>query len=100
MTDYYFRGDFYLPGSEKKYPGRISVDKESQRITLEIFSSESIEGTPIKLGPDSHQQYYHEMIIGEGMGNVTLYHCHWSRTEGLGKDLYQINYSADFLFNG
>jgi hypothetical protein len=99
MKEYDFEGDYFLPGSEKKFPGRLEVDKENKRIKLEIFAQETIEGNAINNILDYENQRYHSMIIGDCMGNVTLYNCSWAATQKIGKGLYQIDYKAEFLFH-
>lgn len=99
MKDYDYQGDWFLPGSDKKYPGRLSIDEESKLIVLEIFGNNMIEGTVIKNLFDYERHHFHSLILGECAGEVTLCNCTWSRTQVIGKGMYQIEYRAQFLFH-
>lgn len=98
MKDYDYRGDWYLPGSEKKFPGRVSINEETKSITLEVFGDKTIEGTVIKNLFDYERQRFHPLVLGDCGGQVTLYNCTPACTQAIGKAMYQIEYRAQFLF--
>ncbi|HEY9362633.1 MAG TPA: hypothetical protein VIQ00_05195, partial [Chitinophagaceae bacterium] len=99
MKDYDYHGDWFLPGSDEKFPGRVSIKEEIKSIVLEIFGNSTIEGTVIKKLFDYERQRFHPLILGEGAVRVTLYNCTWAGTQVIGKEMYQIEYRAQILFH-
>ena len=96
-------GQWSIPGGVA-VPGQLSVDYENGTILLEIYSPNDIEGNNADILFNSitaSRNYYVDFIWGFAgeLGNVTLYQCTWSSSEGLGVGLFINRYTVEFLFN-
>ncbi len=99
MNETEYSGEFFLPNSDTKYPGRIVDSKENNTLVLQIFGTNSIEGKCLKNNPNVDIQYQHEVILGLTFSpkNVTLVDCHWSGTKEIGNNLFQIDYKIQIV---
>ncbi len=90
-------GEWFLPGG-KKFPGRLIINKKKQRITLELYGNEFIEGVAVD-PPNTYPQHFHTVILGDKI-TATLYNCHWAGCSEVGKNLYRITYRVEYVFSG
>src|SRR5689334_11121722 len=90
-------GEWSLPGG-KKFPGRLIINKKKQRITLELYGNEFIEGVAVDL-PKTYPQHFHTVILGDKI-TATLYNCHWAGCSEVGENLYRITYRIEYVFSG
>lgn len=90
-------GEWYLPGG-KKFPGRLIINKKKQRIMLELYGNEFIEGIAVDL-PNTYPQHFHTVILGDKI-TATLYNCNWAGCSEVGKNLYRITYRIEYVFTG
>jgi hypothetical protein len=110
MNDTFHTGEWHLPSSNLKLPGRLIFDDTNKSICLEIFGDRYLEDVPVTL-PNNDKRYrskryndnyldFHNVINGTGAGYFTLYNCRWSGTQEIGAGLYQIKYLVEFVFFG
>jgi hypothetical protein len=104
-------GEWFLPGSSLKLPGRLLFKEKSKKIILQIFGDKYIEGEPV-ISPEPKDKRYHSknyndkyanahlLINGIGRETVTLYNARWAGTKDIGKDIYLIKYDIQFVFFG
>lgn len=105
-------GEWFIPESDFKLPGRLSFNDKENTIILETFSDRFLSNETIiivdaerdkrynsKNYNDSYQENY-ILINGNAHGKITLYNCNWIGTEDIGKDLYIVKYEAQFVFWG
>ncbi|MCH3885104.1 ApeA N-terminal domain 1-containing protein [Tenacibaculum aquimarinum] len=95
-----YKGDWYLPKSEKSLPGELIFDDKLRKITLILFSKIYFTGeTIIKNQLDSKRnQYNFELILGESSHLFTLNNCLLSSTESIGK-LTKLVYNIEYAFS-
>jgi hypothetical protein len=103
-------GEWFLPGSNLKIPGRLYFSDEKNKIVLETFSDRYLSNEPvIRIDPERDKEYnskdyndtYDEnyiLVNGNAHGKITLYNCHWDGTEDIGMDLYLVKYEVQFVF--
>lgn len=91
-------GEWWLHADTARIPGRLSYDKENKLIRLQIFGMHYMDGTAVKHDEKKRPVSYHEIIIGDARGDLTLYQCNWAGTLEIGKDLFQIDYIIGYVF--
>lgn len=104
-------GEWFLPGSNLKLSGRLIFEDANKKIFLELFGNRFLDGEPVISNLKRDKRYnsknfndsfkkFHSIILGDAHGYVTLYNCHWSGTEDVGKDIYILKYRVEFVFFG
>jgi hypothetical protein len=103
-------GEWFLPGSNLKFPGRLLFEEESKEIILELIGDKYLSADPVINNSENRDNRYNSknynndftasylLILGNARGLITLYNSRWAGTEDLGKDLYIIKYSSQFVF--
>ena len=103
-------GEWFIPESNLKLPGRLLFDDENNKIILELFGDKYLDGNPIIISdPDRDKRYHsklynhnherwHSVVLGVANGYITLYKCSWEGVQDIGKDLYSVKYKCDFVF--
>lgn len=99
MGNIEYIGEFYLPNTQSKHPGRVVLNQDESEIILELFGNEPIEGTTLKKNLSHDIEYYHPVILGNAFypNNLTLIECSWKETKDIGKNIYQINYRVQTI---
>ena len=95
-----YTGEFFLPGREKKYPGRVVGDEERNELILEIYGNETIEGNEIEKNIlNSNLVYHHQIILGNTTHpqNITLLKCKWHGTKQIGKSIFIVSYRIETI---
>lgn len=97
MIEDWHTGEWFLPGSNDKRPGRLSYDEKGKRILLHIFGTSFMDGTAVKDEERKRPATGHDFINGDARGTLSLYQCTWTGTKELGKDLHQIEYLIGYV---
>jgi len=94
-------GEWFLPGFESKYPGRI-LFKGQKSIQLQIFGQFSIEGEDVTKGLGAYPKHFFDIILGECafFEKITLYNCHLRKVDLIGQKFGKVVYEADFILKG
>lgn len=100
MNEIFHEGEWFLNEAGAKTPGRLRFAEEGKNITLQTFGNCFLDGTQVKDEDKKTPVFYHELIMGDARGEITLHQCRWSGTEHLGSDLYQIDYEVGYVFFG
>lgn len=102
-----FNGQWFLPMSEKNYPGTVIEDAVSGRLILEIFSTEYLNGVPIVSGNETLDDSgspidHYDLILGyTNIENfTTLFNCTLIGKKSIGDSLVQLRYEVEFIFDG
>src|SRR5690242_5393680 len=112
MNKISYNGEWYVAGSDIKLPGRLLFKDKEKKILLEIFGDKYIDGAPVINSSEGRDPRYnsknyndgfqelHILVNGKTISDITLYNVRWAGTEGIGRDLYLINYEVQFVFFG
>lgn len=112
MKDSLHIGEWFLPNSNLKLPGKLIFDNKNKIIILELFGDKYLDDVPvIKNDPNRDKRYhsedfndnfkkYHSLVLGEASGHTTLYSCQWHGNKKLGKGIYKVKYKVEFVFSG
>lgn len=95
-------GEWYLPNSELKIPGKLYVNNEEKRIILHLFSSAFLNGANINVIEIPKENNYEELILGEGLGStsfVTLFSCILIYCSPIKEGFYELKYQVEFVFD-
>lgn len=93
-------GEWFVPGGEHRFPGRLIHDDLKKEVRLELFAEKYIDGADVANFKNNNFARFHDIALGESGGKVTLYKVRWSGSEKIGKDFFLINYSAEFAIYG
>ena len=111
MQDSHTIGEWFLPGSSHKLPGRLLYNDTKKQIILEFISNSHLDGNTI-MGPAPKDPRYHTrfpnrlykanhpVILGSTPEEITLYYCQISSVTKIGKDLHQIQYVIQYVLFG
>jgi hypothetical protein len=103
-------GEWFLPGSALRIPGRLLYDQEERKIVLELLGHVYLDGEPVIKNPAVRDKKYHsdrfnqdykrsvDLVLGEARELLTLYHCEVASVQLLGKGIYAIRYTVHFVF--
>lgn len=112
MSSPFHKGEWFLPGSELKLPGRIVINEADRTIRLELFGNRYLDDQPIVIHDPERDKRYHSknynenfatalpIILGKGAGLITLYLCEYYHVEDISDELYIIQYEAEYVFWG
>ncbi|TGE23534.1 ApeA N-terminal domain 1-containing protein [Hymenobacter metallicola] len=92
-----YSGNWFIPGSEKRYPGILKEHKKRKMFTLTIYSNEYIDGSPVSMD-FSKQKSNPTIILGDTSDPVTLYKCVYRGTKYISDILHEITYQVHFVF--
>lgn len=112
MSNPFHKGEWFLPGSELKLPGRLMINETDRTIRLELFGNRYLDDQPIIIHDPERAKKYHSknynenyatslpFILGKAAGLVTLYRCQYYHVEDISDELYIIQYEAEYVFWG
>jgi hypothetical protein len=112
MSNPFHKGEWFLPGSELKLPGRLVINEADRTIRLELFGNRYLDDQPIVIhDPERAKKYHsknynenyattHSFILGKAAGLITLYRCRYYHVEDISDELYIIQYEAEYVFWG
>ncbi|HLO54486.1 MAG TPA: HEPN domain-containing protein [Saprospiraceae bacterium] len=93
-------GEFWLPGKDEKFPGKVIIDDNKKIIKIILYGNHAIDGTKIEKLGFSNYTKYHEIIVGNtSSGYISLIDCNWRSTSQIGKGIMKIIYYADIKFS-
>lgn len=95
-------GEWYLPNSKSRIPGKLYIDKEEKRIILHLFTSIFLNGNNIEIDKIHKENSYEQLILGEGQGSnsfVTLYSCAIIYCSAIKEGFYELKYQVEFVFD-
>jgi len=93
------KGEWFLPNSNLKLPGKLYVEEDNKRIILHLYSNVHLSGYSPK-DRDIREDRYHEIILGKGINSlVTLYSCRWCFQEAIKDDFHEIKYKIEYVFD-
>lgn len=83
MSEFVNKGEWFLPNSNVKLPGRLIFNDEDRTIILELYTDKYLDGQPVisylmkekkYQSRDYNDQYQtvHTTIFGEGVDLMTL----------------------------
>ena len=104
-------GEWFLPGSSHKLPGRLLYDDTKKQIILEFVSNSHLDGNAIMGPPPTNPRYHttfpnrnykanHPIILGSVPEEITLYYCEIASITKIGKDLHKVQYQIQYVFYG
>jgi ApeA N-terminal domain 1 len=104
-------GEWFLPGSNHKLPGRLLYDDTKKKIILEFIGNSHLDGNsimgPAPTNPRYHTRFHnrtykanHPIILGSADQEITLYYCQISTITEIGKDLHKVQYLVQYVFYG
>lgn len=92
-------GEWYLPNSDLKIPGRLYIDKEKKKIILKLFTSIYLKGKAVE-NRASDEDWYNEIILGTSSNSlVTLYSCSLYSDYPIKKDFHELEYEIEYVFD-
>ena len=104
-------GEWFLPGSNHKLPGRLLYDDTKKQIILEFVGNSHLDGNsimgPAPTNPQYHTRFHnriykanHQIILGSTHQKITLYYCQISTVTEIGKDVHKVQYLIQYVFFG
>lgn len=96
-------GDWNLPSTDVKIPGRLNINHSLKEINLHLFSDRNLNGKEIEFkNPRSYDFAPFDLILGETslFTKVTLLHCSSKGIQFIGTELVEMTYSIGFVFFG
>jgi len=112
MSNPFHKGEWFLPGSKLKLPGRLLINETDRTIRLELFGNRYLDDQPIIIHDTERAKKYHSknynenyattlpFILGKAAGLITLYRCQYFHVEDISNELYIIQYEAEHIFWG
>lgn len=96
-------GLWYLPYSEYKVPGKLSVSDSKKSIVLKLYTtsylSENAFGFIDRKRGDDHLN----IVLGDTqrghLGDITLLGCSFAKLAPIAGDLYELHYRVQFVFH-
>ncbi|GAA3608970.1 hypothetical protein Q4Q39_17430 [Flavivirga amylovorans] len=93
------RGEWYLPNSELKIPGKLYIDEDNKKIILHLFTSTYLSGNAIER-QTSDEDWYNEIILGTGINSLTtLYSCTFYSDSPVKKGFHELKYEVEYIFD-
>ena len=100
-------GEWYLPDSEIKIPGKLITDDNAKKIFLKLYTPITFSGKELKVNKridKNGEDAYYEKIIGNRLSSVTaryitLYSCSFKNCPIISDKLYELTYQVQFVFN-
>ena len=94
-----YKGDWYLPESKEKIPGKLIINSNLKKITLELYTNIYLTGEPIIYNNiETTNQNQFELILGDSQQKTTLNNCVFRSASSIGKNLHKITYEVEFIF--
>jgi len=94
-----YKGDWYLPKNKDKISGKLIINSELKKITLELYTNIYLTEEPIiynKFETTNQRQF--ELITGETSKKITLFNCIFRSASSIGKHLHKLTYEVEFVF--
>lgn len=95
-------GLWFLPNSDVKVPGKLFVNENKTKITLQLFTKTYLSGNQFEFLKSKRDDDYIEFIYGDNgrsrFSQVTLFGCSFSKLSVVGGDIHQLEYSVQFVF--
>lgn len=93
------RGEWYLPNSELKIPGKLYIDESEKKIILHLFTSTYLNGNYF-IPRSSDEDSYHEIILGTGINSLTtLYSCRVYSSSPIKEGFHELKYQVEYVFD-
>mgnify|MGYP003562758877 CR=1 FL=1 len=92
-------GDWFLPNSKIKLPGKLVIDDENHGIDLYIYSDKFLTGQEIHIKNDKELPRHFELIHGDCPTLITLFNCNWKSIDQINSSLFIVRYFVEFVFS-
>lgn len=96
-------GLWYLPYSENKVPGKLSVNDSKRSIILKLYASSYLSSKAFGFIDRNRDDDYIDIILGDTahgeLGDITLFGCSFAKLAPIAGELYELHYSIQFVFH-
>lgn len=94
-----FKGEFYLPRSQNKIPGKLIADFDKNKILLNLYTDKYLSGETIIFNKHGHPNDKHfEIILCDAVSNeLSLINSKFRRFEPISMHLFKITYEVNFI---